>query len=866
MTLLEELSRLALTASEEYEQRLSLALRAREASSELLNALDDALLDASTSAPEAVEMACRLNLKLFGDDYIVARGWTFNTLSVSLAVQGKGAEFIECLRAGLQFAIENGIALIGMALCNNSPNAFNPEVLGRDNCIEVFKIRHQFYLACEEWNLAIKELISAAFYFSSFGAFPSAYRALHNAQDIAEEHSLFVGQAQILEAHAIVAREGGDLAYARDHIENAIALLNTIGQPVAAHLRVNLSTIKMNLGAFEEALREFTDVLSDANASSGLTAALHHTILISVAVCQRELRDLAGAEATIKSVLSDLSEHEVENRIEANLVAARTFCQNDSARMQTHLNEAIKYLEQSFGNCVGRPHYRSGVRGQFLSRIKRILFELPDQGSASGIIDVLAFMRQSVLVEWASLLDWRDSIGNCSAIDEELRQQLRTSFEKVVERGAPILFSYHEKYDDPFAGSEDHSFSSLARYWNDFNSCLKNIERQCGVSPYAGATVAAIANRFTQTLANEVLLFIVFALKSWRLISISGDRYWSTDIPAQLVDAFKRELYKDKRGILVRSEISNTVIALQSVIENRLEGVLATIAKSSTRGIVILSDHLSVDLPLVGAIVANPAVRARLLDGSFTIRCSPIAYERKSEGIIHSYFGMWDSSSELLSSHEELVASARLLGTSRSTIVDLATAPLDSFRAELAQAEMIQIATHGEALSKFTDPHFAELSGTGKAFHFEEIQRNFWKYNYQMAVVNACHASDPTVQRMGEPMKTDDIIGYPSMLLLNRRSRVISPLWGTLDVVGFLMSYFLSERLSQGHSSSTAYSMAIARMYEITREDLLSTLSKIESPTLREQKLRQFGRSREPYPLRHPFCYGAYALHTMLID
>lgn len=866
MTLLEELERLALASSEEYEQRLSLALRTGEASPALLNSLDDALLDASTSEPEAVEKACRTNLRLLGDDYIVERGWTFNTLSVSLAVQGKAAEFIECLRLGLQFAIDNEMASTGKSLCKNSGNAFKPEVLGRDNCIEVFKLRYHFYLACEEWTLAIKELLPAAFYFSSFGAFPAAYRAIREAQNIARAHSLFAEQVHILEAHAIVAREDGDLPSARDHFEKAINLLNAIGQPVPAHLRVNLATTKMNLESFDEALREFTDVLSDANASSDVTASVRHGILINVSVCQRELKDLAGAEATIKSVLSEIPEFEVENRIEANLVAARTFRRNDTARMQTHLVEAVKQLEQTFGNCVGRPHYRSGVRGQFLSRVKRLLFEFPDQGEASGVIDVLAFMRQSVLVEWASLLDWQDSVGNSPVIDGALRQQLRTSFEKVVQTGAPILFWYHEKYDDPFEDPEGHDVSSRTQRWNDFNICLKNIERQCGLAPYAGASVAAIANRFTLTLANEVLLFVVFAGESWRFISLCGDRYWNADIPAELVYSFKQELHRDQKGALNHSGISRAISALQSVIGKALKGVFAIIAKSSNRGIVILADHLSVDLPIIGAIVANPALRSRLGDGTLTVRCSPIAYERKPVDTINSYFGIWDSRSELLSPHEELTASARLLRVSRSTILDLANGSLDSSRGELARADMIQIATHGEPLSKFTDPHFAELSGTGRAFCFEEIQRSFWQYNYQMAIVNVCYASDPTIQRMGEPMKTDDIIGYPSMLLLNRRSRVIAPLWGTFDIVGFIMSYFFAEGLSQDHSSSVAYSMAVARMFDITREELLSTLAKIEDPTLREQKLQQFGRSKDPHPLQHPYCYGAYALHTMLID
>ena len=178
----------------------------------------------------------------------------------------------------------------------------------------------------------------------------------------------------------------------------------------------------------------------------------------------------------------------------------------------------------------------------------------------------------------------------------------------------------------------------------------------------------------------------------------------------------------------------------------------------------------------------------------------------------------------------------------------------------LVLADVLHFALYGRPLSHLTDPTFASLAGLPLSWWQQMLPAS----HHTLAFLNACDAGVPSNRNFYQTFETDESVTYQSLLLLNRKSAVIAPLWRTFDVVAYVFSSIFYEFVGGGLDVTEAYTRTVVRMYDITREEVVGILQQIADETVRRDKVARFANSQEEFPLRHPYCYGVYQLFGLL--
>lgn len=146
----------------------------------------------------------------------------------------------------------------------------------------------------------------------------------------------------------------------------------------------------------------------------------------------------------------------------------------------------------------------------------------------------------------------------------------------------------------------------------------------------------------------------------------------------------------------------------------------------------------------------------------------------------------------------------------------------------------------------------------------EEIQSNFWKLDYGLVITNACDSTDITYRNYQKEFKTNEIVSYSSLFMLNGKGSSITVNWPIKDIISYLFSYLFYEILSQGIDYQSAYNLALIKVYELKREDIIQIISSIDDERIRKQKLNLFSNQGNEYPLRNAYCYGCFIFTSLL--
>ena len=191
---------------------------------------------------------------------------------------------------------------------------------------------------------------------------------------------------------------------------------------------------------------------------------------------------------------------------------------------------------------------------------------------------------------------------------------------------------------------------------------------------------------------------------------------------------------------------------------------------------------------------------------------------------------------------------------------------LDLSSDDIADADIIHISTHGVPISNFTDPIFASIAGpeSNNPLSLEEIHWHFWKYNYELAIINSCDSSDKTSRNFFRIFKSNELIGYSSSFLLNRKASVISLGWPTMDVVCFVFSFLLYKNLSINKNIHYSYFLSLIDLIDLDIDGTIDILSNIQNDELRNNKLENFKNTKQRHPFNTPYCYGAFILSCLL--
>ncbi len=767
----------------------------------------------------------------------------------------------------IDFIIANNQYNSGLKLLNIIIKAYEHNIVSNDEYFQFAKYAVKFYLHFKCYNDSIDLMCECAFAFSSVRAYQSAYRLISDAQEIVINNNLWERRGDILFTQGSICIEEGDYDTAEKDLENAKIFIPTMSKKYKFTLISNLATLKMKTGKHSEALMLYNELLSEDSKNMKLKSK--NLIRINITVCQYNLEMLEQAKITIDKVIASINSlNEIDYRIEAYLIANRVYMllkNNDKAL--SFMNKAISLIECGIESTV-RLHYRRGYRENYTNRIEERLLEIEEGTIFDNIIDGLVFSKINVFSDWLSILEWYKNVTNDKDISETIKNELEVILNKLTRFGAPILYGFHEKYDDPFDAIDNPEFKHIeeldySKAWLNFNLCMEKItNNSVHRFPFKYSSVRYNSNLILERIEHGSCYVFIYSKSGFIYVIYNSKKY------AKVVK-FDCNYYIEFLEVLMKYQIkyasfNEFILKLQTTIDrlsNDLIEMIADILEDLPREIVIIPDRISYKLPIISVLMKDENIRLLIKNSKLKLKYCPIIYRAKEEDTKHNnYMAILTPADDLPLLNEELIIPTKMLKLDESEKFDLSNYQLDFNLQQIKNADIIHIASHGFPISLYTDPIFASISGnfSENSLTVETIQSEFWKLNHRIVLTNACDSADISFRNYQKIFLTNELISYSSLFMLNGKSSSIAVNWPIKDIMSFVFSYLYYEFLSKGNSYQLAYGLTITKIYDLTRDELISIISTIEDEDLRREKLRLFANSHNIYPLRNAYCYGAY--------
>jgi hypothetical protein len=844
----------------------------------LFDELDDFLLNLSKTKPDLTEKISYINLKIYKKyKKKNLHGYTFNTLLGALLTQNKISDFVQIFEKGLKYSIDNDLYHVGLSLVGNVKNAFNPNELKQDECIAILRKVVDFHLNFKKPKDAIGAMCDAAYFFCSFEAFQPAYRVLSDAQEIALKNELLEEQARIFDVQATVAFYENDFKYAIAHYEKSISLFIHLNKAIPEYVYSNLATAKLNISDFSGAKEIYNEILKQKATQKH---QIENVILINLSICQRETGEIQAAVENIQQVINNLDVNsDLEVSIEAYLVATKLFIKiGEFEKAQNYLYESILFIDKNIAS-INRLHYRRAIRDKYCARIKALLHDIPKDFFNNKSLAILAFLKCNTYTDWVALLDWCDDCFNDTSFPNLLRIELKENLESVIQLGAPVLYGFREKYDDPFEAPTDNIENEKSKRlleatdyslpWNKFNLSLHKVKKETNKShPYNYARVLNLVGVLRKKLSgNSALLFILTGKDYCYFYYIASNDVNILKANVQPILEFHVSLIKYRSKEINYIEFIRDLNKTIDFLNKSVSYIADSILTSQPKELLIFPDLYTDNLPLVAAILSNSDIRKHVKSNNFSIKVCPIIYPQKErKPRFKNFLGLYDSHSGLPLINDELNSSSQLNTIEKRTLSDLREANLDYSSDDLSDADIIHISMHGSPISNFTDPIFASISGPelSNSLSLEEINLHFFKYNYELAIINACDSSDKVSKNYFKIFKSNELIGYSTSLLLNRKASVISLGWPTMDLVCFVFSFLYYKNLSINKNIYYSYVLSLIDLIDLDVDGIIDILSNIQNDELRNKKIEIFNKVNQRNPFNTPYCYGSFILSCLL--
>jgi CHAT domain-containing protein len=167
--------------------------------------------------------------------------------------------------------------------------------------------------------------------------------------------------------------------------------------------------------------------------------------------------------------------------------------------------------------------------------------------------------------------------------------------------------------------------------------------------------------------------------------------------------------------------------------------------------------------------------------------------------------------------------------------------------------------THGQPISNFREPVYASLAP--KCFSIDTLQQ-FHSAKSQLYLLNSCNAGD-TVNSNSEMVKvTNEIIGFTTILMQNRRAKVIASKWPLLDTLGFIFTQLFYRQLAESNDINKAYARSIYLLATQPNTYFLPLLAGVKDEALRAEKEALLNRAKLPFGL--VYLYTTLNLYSLV--
>ena len=825
------------------------AIIAGEDSDFELDEIDDALQQ-EISYSDAAKDCAYLAVEILSD---ANRPWSLadalNTAICASCMAGDTERARQYLERLIEVTTEHGTthAAIGAAenISRLLPGRANP-----DYVLHLLHLVVQLYTYLGLLEKVIKNQITAAHLFADFGAYPAALRTLGDAQVIARDNKLTQPYLNAVSALHGIYLQMEEHAYA-DHIwEKVKQSCADAGISMPIQMVVNHATTLFQTGDLEAARSGFEEALAAMEPEDSNRLA----VLINLSACLRDLgqrsqSDLRMAEA--RGILVTLKELDPEIPLELELVAANSAIHHsDFGEAASCLCSAIKSLDAAV-SLVEKLHYRRGIRERYVPRIEGLLARLPKSGSAADIVSVIAATRANRMADWLHFLDWARTLGSKLSIAEKV--ELDRLVFRLANHGAPHLYGLREWADYPM------SPSGIPDPWRDLAEYADRTCPRYGVGrPFDHASSTSAAELIKLRLAEGYSVLVNMFTAGAKMLLLIGDRYIFCDLPVAETNAFSKVLLRHRFEPHQKQAMARAAATYQTALLESLDPLLSELSTEGCKGVVFIPDKMD-RTPISLVMLGNPSIRKKMAAGQFEVRtCLALYPAQRNTEPPRTCLGIIEPGSNLPSDRADVESFFEGSGA----IGKLLEKPSwEEFSAHMESVDSLFLAHHGMSVGIFTDAHFADMAGAegNSAMSLAALQEVAFRWPHKLVVLGTCHSGGLVNNNFQGTFRTHDLIGFPTVFLLNGQSEVVAASWEILDRFNLVFTSLLAPGLN-GVPPAQAVSMALAKLFELPIEELSELLRRALSAKF---ELTPVALSQIDIMRHQPFCYGSYQTYTL---
>ncbi|MBZ9658695.1 hypothetical protein LB523_06530 [Mesorhizobium sp. ESP-6-4] len=672
----------------------------------------------------------------------------------------------------------------------------------------------------------VRAYLQASALYAQHGAHEAAMGAVQHARSIAKEANLTLLVAQTYEQEAVLAFERGDAAGSVAAGKAALTLNEANGNSLPERLRLNLATAQMELGQLEEA----ADILKSMINSSTSGDITGH-LFANLASCCRRQGCLPEARAHIARARSEFNaDTSYESLLELEIIDASIALESgDRPAAAGRLRAAAVMLDNGLRGVL-RLHHRRGLRDQYIRQIESRLAQLPADGLTADVLPIIAVLYGSVVADWLALLDWADSlVARPDGMETEFAD-LRDRILSVQAFGAPFALRVDEYRDSPW----DPMLTG--KPWDDLGETISRIVGQGFPSPFEAVSMAAATSLLETRLAEGWCIILpTFGSDPVPIWVFQGNCYARYTLPLRSIGQWHLARRSFAQGSVSKVDFAKQLDCFAAQSRDALKTVFDMLP-AACPGILSLQDHDNI-LPITAAVLGHDGLRARMAEGKLEARIVPALYPACPQSAL-----IQPKLVALINSGDNLEL-ARIEAEVAAVTVEarvVSTAEVDDeagLVAQMTDADLLVVSTHGVSISSFSDPFLGSLGGAGAhAINVKAIQSDFVDFPYRLVMLNACHAGS-TYTGDERRLRTHDSASYPALLLLNRCSVVSAASWRIGDTISYLHLVLVAQGLKEELLPSVALSRASARLRDLPTSDAKSLVQLAPSSPGREAAL-----------------------------
>jgi tetratricopeptide (TPR) repeat protein len=774
----------------------------------------------------------------------------------------QSTEFLSLFDRILNACAKYGRWDFGQEAINEGTAAWNDGLFATDELFLLLRHISGYHKAEGEHEKVVDLYIQAADRFADFNAFQSAYRILADAEEYAREFCPIETVLRVQEYCATISLIEGDLAFTEKIFRKIRETRKALGLEIPVTLSLNLGNLQLRRGRFSDALSTFGQGKTPDHPPN-----IRLACFLNSSICLRELGKVDAAQrhlAEARALLNDDTDQ--QTRVELELVEAKTSSvAEEYVKAIDCLVMAIRLIDAGLEG-TGRLHYRRGVREQYRSRISHILCGLPKRGKSNPILPVVSFLKSNSTSDWMALLDWHERVRADTAIPGTLSARLEEAIQQLALSGAPVLYGYREKYDEPWSSgwsvNEDLSSTSLTPQlpWAELNNVIREISTYTeDGGPWEVTSSLSRAREIGQMLhRNDCFLAVGISSIAASTYVLLQDTYSRVDFPIEDVMSLEHTFARIKGKTEAPREFHIELQTLVDRLSVELKPHLDNIATSETKRIVLLPDAVLV--PISAALVAHAGLRERMKLGNLTIVVCPAPnLQKDASADLSSIAGCRFAMDQLALDGPELDLIKLLMAPEHFTtlVVTDKTVLQEAFNYSI-----VHFAAHGAPISNLTDAFFSFDRKSGYKFNVTHLQADSWKTSHRLVVLNTCYSADIINWNVMKGFTTNEQVSVPSTLLLNRRSAVIASTWALLDSAAYIFSNLFYSELRTGVSPAVAFARSSATMYEMESDTAGEILNKISDEPTRDAKLRILPVTGKPF--QHAYISGTYQFLSLL--